>query len=268
MAELGRAALIVCLGLSAYALVGGAVAARTGRRRLALSAQNAVAASFAAAVVASAVLLAALLGRDFSNAYVAAYTSSRLPFQYTLSAFWGGQEGSLLFWLLVLTGYSTLAVVLNRRRHPQVLAWTVPVLAFVQVFFALLLVAVASPFQTQPPLLEGRGLNPSLQNPYMAAHPPFLYLGYVGLTVPFAFAEGSLVAGRRADLVSVLDDLAANERTVLRRRFGLEGEPQTLEAIGRQMGVTRERVRQIEAAGLRKLRALLRARGVEADDAL
>ncbi len=71
----------------------------------------------------------------------------------------------------------------------------------------------------------------------------------------------------RADLVSVLDDLAANERTVLRRRFGLEGEPQTLEAIGRQMGVTRERVRQIEAAGLRKLRALLRARGVEADDA-
>ncbi len=204
MAELGRAALIVCLGLSAYALVGGAVAARTGRRRLALSAQNAVAASFAAAVVASAVLLAALLGRDFSNAYVAAYTSSRLPFQYTLSAFWGGQEGSLLFWLLVLTGYSTLAVVLNRRRHPQVLAWTVPVLAFVQVFFALLLVAVASPFQTQPPLLEGRGLNPSLQNPYMAAHPPFLYLGYVGLTVPFAFAVGALVAGRRDELWIVL----------------------------------------------------------------
>lgn len=204
MAELGRAALIVCLGLSAYALLAGAVAARLGRRRLALSAQNAVVASFAAALLASGVLLAALLGRDFSNVYVASYTSSRLPVQYTLSAFWGGQEGSLLLWLLVLTAYSALVVFLHRRRHGQVVAWTVPVLAAVQVFFALLLVAVASPFQTQTAPLEGRGLNPSLQNPYMAAHPPFLYLGYVGLTVPFAFAAGALLAGRRDEVWIVL----------------------------------------------------------------
>ncbi|MER3412089.1 MAG: cytochrome C biogenesis protein, partial [Thermoleophilia bacterium] len=106
MAELGRAALVVCLGLSAYALLAGVLAARHGRRRLALSARNAVVASFLAALVASGVLLAALLGRDFSNSYVASYTSTKLPFQYTVSAFWGGQEGSLLFWLLVLTGYS------------------------------------------------------------------------------------------------------------------------------------------------------------------
>jgi cytochrome c-type biogenesis protein CcmF len=204
MAELGRAALLVCLGLSLYALLAGSLAVRARRRRLALSAQNALLGSFACALVASAVLLGALLGRDFSNAYVAAYTSSRLPLQYTLSAFWGGQEGSLLFWLLVLCAYSTLAVLLNRRRHPEVVAWTVPVLAAVQAFFALLLVAVASPFQTQPAVLEGRGLNPSLQNPYMAAHPPFLYLGFVGMTIPFAFAVGALLSGRRDELWVVL----------------------------------------------------------------
>ncbi|MER3410258.1 MAG: cytochrome C biogenesis protein [Thermoleophilia bacterium] len=203
MAELGRAALVVCLGLSAYALLAGVLAARHGRRRLALSARNAVVASFLAALVASGVLLAALLGRDFSNSYVASYTSTKLPFQYTVSAFWGGQEGSLLFWLLVLTGYSAFAVLLNRR-HEDVIAWTVPVLAAVQLFFSLLLVAVASPFATQPPPLEGRGLNPSLQNPYMAAHPPFLYLGFVGLTVPFAFAVGALLARRGDELWIVL----------------------------------------------------------------
>ena len=203
MAELGRAALVVCLGLSAYALLAGVLAARHGRRRLALSARNAVVASFLAALVASGVLLAALLGRDFSNSYVASYTSTKLPFQYTVSAFWGGQEGSLLFWLLVLTGYSAFAVLLNRR-HEDVIAWTVPVLAAVQLFFSLLLVAVASPFATQLPPLEGRGLNPSLQNPYMAAHPPFLYLGFVGLTVPFAFAVGALLARRGDELWIVL----------------------------------------------------------------
>jgi cytochrome c-type biogenesis protein CcmF len=196
VAELGRAALIVCLGLSVYALLAGSLAAWQGRRRLATSAQNALVAAFAAATVASAVLVAALVRHDFSFVYVSDFTSERLPLGYTLSAFWGGQAGSLLLWLLVLTGMSGAAVLLNRYAAREVIAWAVPVLGLVAAFFAFLLVAVASPFETQAAPADGNGLNPSLQNPYMVAHPPMLYLGYVGLTIPFAFAMGALLAGR------------------------------------------------------------------------
>jgi cytochrome c-type biogenesis protein CcmF len=196
MPELGRAALVVTLGLSVYALVAGAAAARLGRRRLAFSAQNALVAAFVSTLVASAVLLAALLRHDFSFTYVARTTSEALPTAYTISAFWGGQEGSLLLWLLVLTGFGAAAVRLNRVWARDLVVWVVPVFSAVAVFFSFLVVAVASPFATQPAPADGAGMTPSLQNPYMLAHPPLLYLGYVGLTVPFAFALGALLAGR------------------------------------------------------------------------
>jgi cytochrome c-type biogenesis protein CcmF len=200
MPELGRAALVVCLGLAGYALVAGAYAAYRGRRRLAASAQNALLAAFAASLVASGVMLSALLRRDFSFTYVYEHTSRALPDRYAVSAFWGGQEGSLLLWLLVLTGFGAAAVLLNRRGAPELLAWVTPVLAVVIGFFSLLVVAVASPFATQAAQADGLGLNPSLQNPYMMIHPPFLYLGFVGLTVPFAFAVGALLARRTDEL--------------------------------------------------------------------
>jgi len=196
MPELGRAALLVTLGLSIYALVAGAYAAHNGRRRLAQSAQNALVVSFVTTAVAAAVLLSALLRNDFSFAYVARTTSQALPTPYTISAFWGGQEGSLLLWLLVLTGFGAAAVSLNRRWARDLIVWVVPVFAGVATFFAFLVVAVASPFATQPAPADGAGMTPSLQNPYMLAHPPLLYLGYVGLTVPFAFAMGALLSGK------------------------------------------------------------------------
>src|SRR5919106_4419314 len=196
MPELGRAALVVTLALSLYAVVAGAYAARFGRRRLALSAQNALVGAFGATLVASAVLLAALIRNDFSFVYAAAHTSRALPTGYTISAFWGGQEGSLLLWLLVLTGFGAAAVSLNRRWARDLIVWVVPVFAGVATFFAFLVVAVASPFATQVAPADGAGMTPSLQNPYMLAHPPLLYLGYVGLTVPFAFALGALFSGR------------------------------------------------------------------------
>src|SRR6266568_5086908 len=136
MPELGRAALVVCLGLVAYAALAGAWAAHTRRRRLARSAQNALLAAFAAAAVGSGVLLTALVRHDFSLTYVADHTSRKLPVIYSISAFWGGQEGSLLLWLLVLTGYAAAAVLINRRRAPDLVAWSVPVLGGVAVFFA------------------------------------------------------------------------------------------------------------------------------------
>src|SRR6266542_2558187 len=159
MPDLGRAALVTSFLLLAYASVAGSFAAWHGRRRLAESAQNALLAAFGATAVASAVLLAALARHDFSFQYVADHTS---------------------------------------REGREVLAWVVPTLGLVGTFFALLLVFVASPFATQVAPADGAGLNPSLQNPYMAVHPPMLYLGYVGLTVPFAFAMGALLA-RRTD---------------------------------------------------------------------
>jgi cytochrome c-type biogenesis protein CcmF len=198
MPDLGRAALVTALALLVYALGAGGYAAWKGRRRLALSAQNALIGAFGASIVASVVLLAALARHDFSFQYVADHTSRELPLGYTLTAFWGGQEGSLLLWLLVLTGYAAAAVLLNRHAGREVIAWVVPVLGLVGTFFAVVLVFVSSPFATQQAAADGAGLNPSLQNPYMAIHPPLLYLGYVGLTIPFAFAMGALLA-RRTD---------------------------------------------------------------------
>jgi cytochrome c-type biogenesis protein CcmF len=196
MPELGRAALVVTLGLVVYALAAGLAAAHLGRRRLAASAENALVAAFFSTLVAAAVLLTALLRHDFSFVYVAETTSRELPTPYKISAFWGGQAGSLLLWLLVLTGFGSLAVRLNRSWARDLIVWVVPVFAAVATFFVFLLVVVASPFTTQAAPADGSGMNPSLQNPYMLAHPPLLYLGYVGLTVPFAFAMAALASGR------------------------------------------------------------------------
>jgi cytochrome c-type biogenesis protein CcmF len=196
MADLGRAALVVSFGLLVYALLVGAYAAAANRRRLAVSARNALFCAFGSTLVAAAVLATALVRHDFSFSYVAAHTNRTLPTAYSLSAFWGGQEGSLLLWLLVLAGFGALAVALNRRLLRDLVAWVVPVLAGIGSFFAFVLVAVASPFDTQTAPVDGAGLTPSLQNPYMVAHPPMLYLGYVGLSIPFAFAAGALLSGR------------------------------------------------------------------------
>jgi cytochrome c-type biogenesis protein CcmF len=194
--DLGRAALVLAFGLVLYAAIGGGLGAYTRRRRLVDSARNAFFAAFASGLVAAIVLLNAFRTRDFSFSYVAEHSSKALPFPYLYTAFWGGQAGSLLLWFCVLTGLGSAAVALNRRLTTEVLPWTVPVLGGVAAFFALLLVFVASPFTTQVAPADGAGLNPSLQNPYMMIHPPLLYLGYVGLTIPFAFAAGALLSGR------------------------------------------------------------------------
>ena len=198
MPGLGRAALVIALALVIYAAVAGAYAARSGRPRLARSARNALTAAFVACLAASVVLWGAFLSDDLGFRYVAEHSSRDLPPQYAFTAFWGGQEGSLLLWALVLTGIGSAAVWLNRRLVADVLPWTVPILGVVASFFLLVLVFVSSPFATIPEATDGVGLNTSLQNPYMMAHPPLLYLGYVGLTIPFAFAMAAL-ASRRVD---------------------------------------------------------------------
>src|SRR4029453_9239872 len=195
MPEVGRAALVVCFGLALYAVVAGFWGAHTRRRRLSRSAQNALVAAFACTLVASALLLVALARSDFTFTYVAQNTSRELPAPYKLASFYGGQEGSLLLWLLFLPGYTTAAVLLDRKAGRELVVWVVPVLGVVAAFFSMLVVFVASPFPTQLANVGGARFNPSPQSPYFQIHPPMLYLGYVGLTVPFAFAMGALLSG-------------------------------------------------------------------------
>src|SRR5262249_34159186 len=152
-----------------------------------ISAQNALVAAFGSTLVASIVLAVALVRHDFALTYVADHTSRALPTVYALSAFWGGQEGSLLLWLLVLTGYGVLAVLLNRKRARPLGGGAARVLGGVPPFFSFLLAPVARRFEPSPPPVDGGGRTPTLQTPYMVPPPPLLYLGYVGLTVPFAF---------------------------------------------------------------------------------
>src|SRR5438045_585129 len=164
MAELGRAALVVTLGLCLYAAVAGAYAAARRRRRLAHSARNALIAAFGSTLVAAVVLAAGFLRNDFSLTYVAEHSNRTLGGPYKLSAFWGGQEGSLLLWLLVLTGYAAIAAWLNRGSRDLV-AWVVPVFGGVATFFAFMLCFVSSPFDTAPAPAGGAGRVPRLQHP-------------------------------------------------------------------------------------------------------
>src|SRR5437764_13764591 len=126
MPDLGRASLATALLLLVYAATAGAIAAHRRRRRLALSAQNALLGAFVATAVAAGVLLHALARHDFSFQYVAEHTSRELPLGYKLTAFWGGQEGSLLLWLLILCGYAAATVWTTRRLARDLLAWTGP----------------------------------------------------------------------------------------------------------------------------------------------
>jgi len=155
-----------------------------------------------AALVSSALVLLALANRDFSLAYVEARTSRDLSLGFRLTAFWSGQEGSLLLWLTVLTGAGALMVrTLRRAAVPAaLLTYATGVLLAIATFFALLVAIVARPFALVDQLQrDGAGMSPSLQNYWMAVHPPTLYLGYVGVSIPFAIVAGALLARRSDD---------------------------------------------------------------------
>src|SRR4029079_7683593 len=167
-------------------------------RRLTASAANAVVASFAATLVAAAALLIALARHAFSIAIVADTTSRSLPTGYVLSAFWASQPGSLLLWLTVLGGAAAVVMLNNRHRNRELMPWVTAVLGGIMLFFSAMAAFVSPPFASTAggTPANGFGLDPSLQTPYMVAHPPALYLGYVSLAVPFAFAMAALITGR------------------------------------------------------------------------
>jgi cytochrome c-type biogenesis protein CcmF len=200
MPELGRLAICLALLFAAYAVVAGIGGGLTRRADLIRSGERAALAVFALVVVAAGILLRALLQHDFSLEYVAAYSSSTLPVQYTVAALWGGQKGSLLFWTLMLTLFSTVVHFQNRERNRLLMPWVTATLMTISVFFLSLLTFITDPFERLArPALEGADLNPLLQNYWMTIHPPSLYTGYVSASVPFAFAIAALATGQLGD---------------------------------------------------------------------
>ncbi len=198
MTTLGRVALYLAFALALYATVAAVVAGRRRDRRLMRSVQNAFAASLVATLVGIVALEYGLVTNDYSLQVVAEHTSRRLPLIYKVTSLWASQEGSLLLWLGILTGAAALVMRQNRHRNRELLPWVAAVMGAIAVFFAGLATFVSSPFAHVAGAVpaDGAGLDPSLQNAYMAAHPPMLYLGYVSMSVPFAFAMASLVTGR------------------------------------------------------------------------
>ena len=195
--QIGSFALLLALGLAAYSfLVGGVALAANGpgSDRLSETARRAGIAVFGAIFLASTILVIAAFTDDFSIAYIFHHSNKDLPGPYKFAVLWSGQEGSLLFWSMVLATYG-FVLRLRYKTDPRLFAYASVVIAGVQVFFLLLLNLAAHPFAILegqiPP--DGSGLNPLLQYPEMVMHPPMLYLGYVGFTVPFAFALGALI---------------------------------------------------------------------------
>ena len=199
MSLAGRAALLLALAAAVYAIVMALGSMRGGRRGWMQSAERSVYGVFGLTTVAIVTMWAALLTDNFALRNVAEYSSSTLDAQFKISALWGSQAGSLLLWAWLFTGFAALAVLTNRRRNRELMPVVIAVLMGIAIFFTGLLSFVTSPFETLATVAEdGRGLNPLLQNPYMVIHPPLLYVGYVGLSIPFAFAIAALVT-RRVD---------------------------------------------------------------------
>jgi cytochrome c-type biogenesis protein CcmF len=228
MAEIGHYSLILAFIVSLYTLVVALAHGSTGLPELRKSAERGAVALFALLTLASIVLVYLLAVRDLTIEYVARYTSSALPMSYAVSAFWAGNAGSLLLWAWLLSGYAAILVWRNRINPTPLVILAVGVLMVIGAFFLGLVLFLyqidpeMTPQMVRDPLyatmqalfgnasgglhpscnpfwrlsfrpIEGLGLNPQLQNPGMMFHPPTLYLGYVGMAVPFAFALAALI---------------------------------------------------------------------------
>jgi len=193
----GELALWVGLLMAAWATTVSFAGGALRRDDLIASGRRAIYATFAMVLTASIGLWTALLSRDFSLEYVAGHISANMPNVYIFTAFWSGQAGSMLFWALILSLYSAIAVYSNRERNRTLLPYAAGTLGAILLFFLATTCFKANPFtRLDWTPMDGRGMNPQLQNPGMAIHPPNLYLGYVATAIPFAFAIAALITRR------------------------------------------------------------------------
>ncbi len=198
--ELGSAAAIVALALALWGAVAAATGARTGRPALVLSAQHAALGIFVLVTACFALLTYAFLIFDFSVRYVAINTNLGTPFYYRITGVWGALEGSIILWTWMLALYTLIVILRHRESAHELYPWVLTVMLSVMAFFLLVITVAAPPFARLTPVpADGRGLNPLLEDTGMITHPVALYLGFTGVTVPFAFALAALITGRVGD---------------------------------------------------------------------
>ncbi len=197
IAALGSMSILLLFLLTLVTTGLGVLGAHFRAPRLVEASVQGIYATFGLAAFTSMLIIYAFLAGDYSIQYVQHTSDAAMPLFYKITAFWGGLDGSLLFWVLLHTLFGSLAVRANRGKHPDLIPHVVSVLSLITAFFVGLLLFVKDPFT--PYLLDipsnGRGLNPLLQNLYMIVHPPSLYLGYVSLAVPYAFGMAALISG-------------------------------------------------------------------------
>jgi len=202
IALVGTISLLVAYIVGAWAIAAGIAGNARKSRRLVSSSVYGLYGFSALIGLASALLIYAFVTHDFAIKYVAHTSDVSMSNWYKVTAFWGGLDGSLLFWVLVLGLFSTIAIVMNAKRHRDMIGYVVATIMVVQVFFLTLLIFTKNPFATSltGAPADGQGLNPLLQNYWMVIHPPSLYIGFVAATIPFAFGIGALASGRLDDL--------------------------------------------------------------------
>lgn len=209
MNQFGSVGLIAALAFAIYAVAAGIAGGKLRSLKITRSAERATLGFFVMITLSVIALEVLLQTNNFHNAYVATHSNRDLAFYYKFAVLWSGQEGSLLFWTWLLSIYTGLAILLNRKKNRQLMPYVIAFAMGIGVFFAGITLFVANPFRelslssasglvpfTAP---DGNGLNPTLQYPSMLIHPIMLYLGYVGMTIPFAFGMAALVTKQLGD---------------------------------------------------------------------
>ena len=197
MTLLGQLSLWLAAILGVWGTTVGFAAGRSGRPELARSARRSVYALSLVLMLAAVSLVVALLKSDFNVEYVASYTSRNLPTAYKVAAFYGGQAGSMLFWAFVLGIFAAAAQYLTPKKFNHLLPYVAAITSLITLFFVVVMLFAANPFDRLPfTPVDGNGLNPQLQNPGMVIHPPMLYLGYISISIPFAFGVAALLSKR------------------------------------------------------------------------
>lgn len=197
MSSLGTFTLLAAFVVAAYAAAMSVAGARRRNTRLIESGIGAFYLVAALMTVGTALIVHAFVTGNYAIRYVDRYSDAAMPFFYKLTSYWGGLDGSIMFWVFLLSIFGSIAVWKNREQYRELIPYVVATIAVVEMFFLFLMVVHNNPFSTyltQAPA-DGRGLNPLLQNPYMVIHPPSLYIGFVGMTIPYAFGLAALITG-------------------------------------------------------------------------
>src|SRR6185312_1791366 len=201
MPALGTFTLLATFVVASYALAASIAGGRRRSRALIESGVGAFYMTAALMAVASGIIIHAFVTDNYAIKYVQRYSDAAQPLAYKITSYWGGLDGSIMFWVLLLSVFGTIAVASNRERHRELIPWVVAIMAATEMFFIFIMVVHNNPFDTflTAAPTEGKGLNPLLQNFYMAIHPPSLYTGFVAMTIPYAFGIAALVTGNLDD---------------------------------------------------------------------